>query len=193
MSGNSPQAQAPGFGRGLSSYLYSNFTPMGQYFKAINLDKREVVCPWCLGGVAKLWEWAANPWGAIFTLLLRKSDGSGGGDYYGYRTLTASLGRMTPDGVITADGNNPTTISRTIQSIAAMEGRPVTEEADTIVGRWAGDRVMLIGDYDSSKLWNKAKGFRNISERVVEAWNPWIEIEEMKLKFNPDCSCNEDK
>ena len=28
---------------------------MGQYFKAINLDKKEYVCPWCLGGGAKLW------------------------------------------------------------------------------------------------------------------------------------------
>jgi len=42
---------------------------MGQYFKAVNVTKKEVVCPWCLGGVAKLIEWAVNPWGAVFTLL----------------------------------------------------------------------------------------------------------------------------
>ena len=57
---------------------------MGQYFKAINLDKKEYVCPWCLGGGAKLWEWAANPQGSIFTLLLRKSSEGGGGDFFGY-------------------------------------------------------------------------------------------------------------
>ena len=44
---------------------------MGQYFKAVNLDKREVVCPWCLSGFAKLIEWAVHPWGAIFRVLLR--------------------------------------------------------------------------------------------------------------------------
>ncbi len=51
---------------------------MVQYFKAVNLDKREVclsVVPtrWCLRGGAKLWEWAASPYGIVFTLLLRKS------------------------------------------------------------------------------------------------------------------------
>jgi hypothetical protein len=56
---------------------------MGQYFKAINLDKREVVCPWCLDGGAKLWEWAVNRQGAVFTLLLRQSSSTGGGDYGG--------------------------------------------------------------------------------------------------------------
>lgn len=57
---------------------------MGQYFKAVNTDKKEYVCPWCIGGGAKLCEWAANSQGAIFTLLLRKSDEGGGGDFYGY-------------------------------------------------------------------------------------------------------------
>ena len=53
---------------------------IGQYFRAVNKTKKEVVCPWCVGGGAKLWEWAANPIGALFVLLLRRSSGSGGGD-----------------------------------------------------------------------------------------------------------------
>ena len=65
---------------------------MGQYFKAINVTKQEVVCPWCLGTGAKLWEWAANPLAAVFTLLLRKSDASGGGDY----TSTSGLVTFAP-------------------------------------------------------------------------------------------------
>jgi len=56
---------------------------MGQYFKAVNLKKREYVCPWCIGGLAKLYEWSANPQGAIFPLLLRRSTQAGGGDYQG--------------------------------------------------------------------------------------------------------------
>jgi hypothetical protein len=88
---------------------------MGQYFQAVNLDKREFVCPWCVGEVAKLWEWAANPHGALFTLLLRKSTEGGGGDFHG----------------------------------VTYEQNP-----QAIVGRWAGDRVVLCGDYDDSHLWD---------------------------------------
>jgi hypothetical protein len=134
---------------------------MGQYFKAVNLDKEEVVCPWCMGGVAKLWEWAVNPWGAVFTLLLRKSDGSGGGDFFGYRG-------------------------------GFDEGSPLPGE-HTVVGRWAGDRVVLVGDYDSSGLFEKSetKSYRNISKELVEVWNDFIEIPRMKLNYNADCSCQD--
>ena len=41
---------------------------------------------------------------------------------------------------------------------------------DTL-GRWAGDRVTLIGDYDESRLWQKADSFTDISERVREEYN----------------------
>ena len=53
---------------------------MGQYFVAVNHTKKEFVCPWCVGGVAKLVEWMLNPQSAILPYLLRRSDGSGGGD-----------------------------------------------------------------------------------------------------------------
>ena len=131
---------------------------MGQYFKAVNLDKREVVCPWCMGGGAKLWEWAANTQGSIFTLLLRKSDEGGGGDFYGYRK-------------------------------GCGEGGPIHCPVSPIAGRWAGDRVCLVGDYDSSKLWDELPAFHNITKEVVETWNDFIEIPEMKLTFRSDCSC----
>lgn len=86
---------------------------MGQYFKLVNVSKREVVNPWELGGVAKFWEWIYNPQTRVFPWLLRRSDGDGGGDIHdreGYQTL----------------------------------------------GRWAGDPVVLIGDYDSSGLYQEA-------------------------------------
>jgi hypothetical protein len=73
--------------------------------------------------------------------------------------------------------------------MAGMEGQPIPASTDTIVGRWAGDRVVLIGDYDKSKLWDELPAFRNVSAELVEAWNGFIEIPEMKLKFRPDCSC----
>lgn len=138
---------------------------MGQYFAAVNTDKKEFVCPWCVGGVAKLWEWAANPWGAVFTLLLRKSDEGGGGDYYGYHR-------------------------------GCNEGGPIRCRVNPVVGRWAGDRVALVGDYDSSKLWGELyerRSFRNISGELVPAWNDFIEIDRMKLEHTPCSSCSEQK
>ena len=132
---------------------------MGQYFKAVNIDKKEYVCPWCMHGGAKLWEWAANTQGAVFTLLLRKSDGSGGGDYYGYRR-------------------------------GYDEGSPVPEH-DAIVGRWAGDRVMLVGDYDSSKLWDDLPQFRNVTEELVDAWNSFIDLADKKLDYSPCSGCRD--
>jgi hypothetical protein len=129
---------------------------MGQYFSLVNLDKREYVCPWCIGHGAKLWEWAANTSGAVATILLRKSDEAGGGDYYGY-----------------SRGNN--------------EGGRIAPPLSPIVGRWAGDRIALVGDYDSSKLWDELPKFRNISKEVVETWNDFIELPDKKLDYRPEC------
>ena len=131
---------------------------MGQYFKAVNLDKHEVVCPWCMNGGAKLWEWAANTQGSIFTLLLRKSDEGGGGDYYGYHK-------------------------------GCDEGGPIRCQVNAIAGRWAGDRVCLVGDYDSSKLWEELPKFRNITKELVETWNAFIDLPDRKLSFRPNCGC----
>lgn len=151
---------------------------MGQYFRAVNTTKKEVVCPWCLGGIAKLWEWAANPWGAVFTLLLRRSDGSGGGDYYGYGTQKIELDPAAPEKAFHA-----------IAKGVAMEGKPIEPEPDSVVGRWAGDEVYLVGDYDSSRLYQESYGYRNISRELAETWNGFIDIKDMRLEYNPNCKC----
>lgn len=141
------------------AFYFFPHTAMGQYFKAVNLDKQEIVCPWCIDGGAKLWEWAANTQGAIFTLLLRQSDGSGGGDYYGYQKGFNEGGKIP----------NP----------------------DDIVGSWAGDRVALVGDYDSSKLWDRLDDYRNVSRELVEAWNSFIDLPEKKIKYKCCSTCSE--
>ena len=154
---------------------------MGQYFKAVNMDKKEYVCPWCIGGVAKLIEWAANPQGAIFTMLLRKSSASGGGDYYGPASRDICLGSN--------EAENVDLVMHEIFKGVAMEGRPVSPSADTTVGRWAGDRVALVGDYDESNLWEDLGSWKNISAEVVRDWNAFVDIPDLKLRLNPDCSC----
>jgi len=153
---------------------------MGQYFRAVNETKNEVVCPWCIGGGAKFWEWAANSYGAIFTLLLRRSSGSGGGDYYGYGPQMISL-----------DQTDPNSLMHAISKGVAMEGKPIREVPNSVVGRWAGDEVYLVGDYDESELYGQSFGYRNISKELVETWNRFIELEDRQLVYNPECSCNQ--
>ena len=112
---------------------------MGQYFKAVNLSKKEYVCPWRIGGVAKLWEWCANTQAGILPFLLRKSSEGGGGD-----------------------------ISKNYKT----------------VGRWAGDKIVLVGDYDKSRLWDKLeKEYTDISKQLVDDYNDFIEIDEQKLEY----------
>ena len=155
----------------------SPYLIMGQYFKAVNTDKKEYVCPWCIGGGAKLWEWAANAQGAIFTLLLRKSSEGGGGDYGSPPTQMLSL------------SDSPASLANAVRESVAREGHPIDLPTDTVVGRWAGDRVVLVGDYDESGLY-EVPGFRNVSQKIVEAWNAFIEIDDLKLKWTPCESCS---
>ena len=97
-------------------------------------------------------------------MLLRKSDESGGGDYYGYHK-------------------------------GCGEGGQITCQVNPVVGRWAGDHVALVGDYDSSHLWEKlydGKTYTNISKDLVETWNDFIEIDEKKLTYDPCSSCHKE-
>jgi hypothetical protein len=151
---------------------------MGQYFRAVNKTKKEVVCPWCLGGGAKLWEWAASPMGAVFVLLMRRSSGRGGGDYYGYGEPH----------IVSVDGS-PAGLAMALQRVASLEGAPAPIEEDSLVGRWAGDEVYLVGDYDSSRLYQESFGYRNISGELADTWNKFIEREDRQMNFRPLCSC----
>lgn len=114
---------------------------MGQYFKAVNLDKKEYVCPWAIGGMAKLWEWCANRQAGIFPFLLRKSNHAGGGDIDKYYQTA---------------------------------------------GKWAGDKVALVGDYDESNIWDKLETeYTDISQQLVKDYNDFIQIDDMKLHYKP--------
>ena len=76
---------------------------MGQYYRIVNLDKKEFLSPYKLDSGAKAWEQLANIWPgrALVTLVLSSPEQRGGGD----------LGE------------------------------------DEIIGRWAGDRIIMVGDY----------------------------------------------
>lgn len=56
-------------------------------------------------------------------------------------------------------------------------------------GRWAGDRVVVVGDYDESDeygdLYKRARedeGYKEISDEVRDDYNSFIELDDKKLK-----------
>jgi len=52
-------------------------------------------------------------------------------------------------------------------------------------GRWASDRIVLIGDYDESGLYSQAeKEFTEISEGLVKEYNEFIEIPDCQLRHS---------
>lgn len=94
---------------------------MGQYWKVVNLDKREYVHPHKLGCGLKLWEQLANSpgtGGALVILCAAMPAPRGGGDF------DLDRNRHGPERDV---------------NYHAIAGRTI--------GRWAGDRIALVGDY----------------------------------------------
>lgn len=107
---------------------------MGQYWQVVNLDKHEFINPHKLGCGLKLWEQLANTPGtgtALIILCAAMPEPRGGGDFdlddnwHGPERDTEGAHGCTP-GPMPED--YPTIAKRTI-------------------GRWAGNRIALVGDY----------------------------------------------
>lgn len=108
---------------------------MGQYYKVVNITKKQTLCPYAFGNGAKLME---------FT-----SDGN-------------SI--MQGVGILLADGNN--------------RGGGDLRSENKIIGSWAGDKIVIAGDYadqgkftndETKNLYHESEGFEDISYRVIEA------------------------
>lgn len=132
---------------------------MGQYFRAVNLDKKEWLDPWSLGVGAKFWEWCANREAAVFPYLLRaSSEADAGGDL---KTHDSSKVRELMEKGLSYE-----------EAVAQIP----TYTWD-YAGRWAGDRILLVGDYDDSGLWDEVEtspDYTEISAGVLEEFNRLI-------------------
>ena len=95
---------------------------MGQYWRIVNLSKREYLDPHALGSGEKAWEQLANqmPSKALYILTLAQPEMRGGGD------LDLDL-----DSNWQGLGDYP-------------------DLAHAVIGRWAGDRIAVVGDYAES-------------------------------------------
>lgn len=117
---------------------------MGQYWYPVNLDKKEFIHPHKLGTGLKLWEQLANHPGigaALIVLMAAMPEARGGGDF----DLDANWHgpeREVPGKHNAGPGPMPTKY-------------PAIAKA--VIGRWAGDRVVLVGDYAKNGDLPKAK------------------------------------
>ena len=103
---------------------------MGQYWYVVNLDKKEFVNPHRLGAGLKLWEQLANHPGtgaALVVLCAAMPERRGGGDFD-----------------LDENWHGPERVDMSTDG-------PMPEEYPAIakrtIGRWAGDRIALVGDY----------------------------------------------
>lgn len=106
---------------------------MGQYWITVNLDKREFINPHKVATGLKLWEQLANHPGtgaALIILTAAMPEVRGGGDFDLEKNWHGPE-REFPEHNITP-GPMPDDYS---------------EIARRTIGRWAGDRIALIGDY----------------------------------------------
>lgn len=106
---------------------------MGQYWIPVNLTKREYVMPHKLGTGLKLWEQLANQPGtgaALIVLTAAMPEARGGGDF----DLESNW-----------HGPERTFPEHNISPGPMPEDYPII--AKRTIGRWAGDRIALVGDY----------------------------------------------
>ena len=106
---------------------------MGQYWKAASLTAREFISPHPLGSGAKLGEMLANSPGigeALIVLCAAMPEARGGGDF----DLQANW--HGPESKFPEHNATPGPMPEDYQAIAART-----------IGRWAGHRIALVGDY----------------------------------------------
>jgi len=140
---------------------------MGQYFLLVNLDKKEYVDPHKIGGLLKLWEWCVNRQANIIPWLLAKGPQDG-----------TSLCRIQFRSEF-KDEEDKKSYLNMIQEEAET---PIGKGHFKTAGRWAGDRIILIGDYDESLLYDKVKEeYKEISDELKDEFNEFVEVESFKL------------
>jgi len=108
---------------------------MGQYYKVVNITKKEVLNPHMFGNGAKLTEFTS-----------------------------AGLSTMQGLGILLSDGNG--------------RGGGDLDSENPIVGSWAGDQIVIAGDYadkgkfvkdETVNLYTESESYKDVSFDVIEA------------------------
>lgn len=151
---------------------------MGQYHYIANIDRKEFIHPHRFGDGLKLMEFGL----------------SGTGTMAGLAILLAASNKSAPRG-----GGD-------LHPRASADAQYAQLLMDHIVGRWAGDRIAIIGDYwenddvedlstnEIESLWGDENGWTDISAVVIDALelDHYVksEREKMQWKGNMDGADN---
>ena len=112
---------------------------MGQYYKPTNLDKGQFLYTHSLGDGLKLLEFGLSSCGTMTAMALLLSDGNGRGG--------GDL--LLPD--------------------KTAKNKKLLALANEIIGSWAGDRIVIAGDYgDSKKFINRRKYKAPLLQQVAD-------------------------
>lgn len=138
---------------------------MGQYHLIANFDKHEFIHPHNLGDGLKLMEFGMSANGTLTGLAIllaasNKGGARGGGDLHPW---IADHGAWDSERTVPGDPNYADRLM------------------EHVVGRWAGDRIGIVGDYfqpddvpgvssdELEDLWGENKNWINISDVVSDA------------------------
>jgi hypothetical protein len=139
---------------------------MGQYFRIVNLDKQEYIDP----DSNKLWELCANNEARLLPWLLAKGPQDG-----------TSLSHTDRNGEL-IERRKGEDFDAYIERVGEEANVPIGQGRFKTPGRWAGDRVVVVGDYDESGLYQRAKKeFKEISAEVIPELNEFLGIEKLKV------------
>jgi len=158
---------------------------MGQYYYAINIDKKQYLHPHKCGDGLKLLEFGMSSCGTMscLAILLADGNGRGGGDLYGPKCKACNGNgyELRKDGKPRQSGGMPVFC----KVCKGHERMPPPQ----IVGSWAGDRIVIAGDYaDEGKflpesLPNDVRSSTNLMAYASENFED-ISIEAMKALAN---------
>lgn len=133
---------------------------MGQYFRVVNVTKKQRLDPHGLGAGQKLGEICADggPGRLLLWLLVKTDDPSG---VVKSHMSGPHMGRWQGKDGKFIGGHNFTWQKK--------------DWARTYAGSWAGDVVVAVGDYDRSGLYAESLKFKDITDGAAAEYNQWMD------------------
>ena len=103
---------------------------MGQYYKIVNIKKKQYISPYIFGDGSKLMEFSMSANGALagLSILLADGNGRGGGDLHSENDI---VGSWAGDNIVVAgdyadDGKFVKEVDRNLYNVASSEGEDIS-------------------------------------------------------------------
>jgi len=160
---------------------------MGQYFIIVNIDKKEYIDP---PDSAKLWEICANNTVRMLAYLMATNDGDGA--FIAKHFFSKEEFKEIIENIKRELGSDYEVEIHCADKKECERGYVMPKLK--YFGRWAGDRVVVLGDYAEPGFTpnfrpefplyrdvDPKNGWRNITDEAVREFNWYIEVDELKV------------